>query len=399
MFYPEKKLLAAFGDKHKLTFFDNLKTSPFHQLMYLKKLKLFNFKNHLAEEFDFSPEVNCFTGPNGSGKTNVLDAIHYLALCKSYFSGMESQNITEGAQSFAIHGLFENNGLSEDIICGLKQGQRKIVKRNQKDYTRLAEHIGLLPIVMIAPNDQELISGGSEERRKLIDSIICQVDKEYLDNLSTYQRILLQRNALLKQLAAGKADFSSLEIWDEQLALTGNKIFNTRTAFIQEYQPLFLHFYQFITDQQEAAVLEYESQLQHDTMLNLLKSHSNRDRLLQYTTTGIHKDDLKLSLNEKPVRRFGSQGQQKSFVVALKLAQFEYIKQATGKKPMLLLDDIFEKLDDERMNKLLELVSDKEFGQLFVTDTHKGRAEKVFGKLKKEVAAFHFMIQQKDTAG
>ena len=359
--------------------------------MYLKKLQLFNFKNHAEASFAFNNEINCFTGPNGSGKTNVLDAIHYLALCKSYFSGLDSQSIMEGSQSFTIHGVFDINGVEEEIVCGLKQGQRKIVKRNQKEYARLAEHIGLIPLVMIAPGDQELITGGSEERRKLIDSIICQVDKEYLENLTTYQRILHQRNALLKQMAAGNvSDAGTLELWDEQLAQSGEKIFERRTTFHNEFQPLFLRYYQFITNQLEAVELTYISQLQHDNFVNLLKSHSSRDRIFQFTTAGIHKDDLHLNLNGKPVKRYGSQGQQKSFVVALKLAQFEYITNATGKKPLLLLDDIFEKLDDERMQKLLALVSEKDFGQLFVTDTHKGRAEVVFGKLMKTVTAYHF---------
>ena len=359
--------------------------------MFLKKLQLYHFKNHAEAAFAFSEEINCFTGPNGSGKTNVLDAIHYLALCKSYFSNSDSLNIQDGAQYFTIHGIFDLEGNEEDIYCGLKQGQRKIIKRNQKEYQRLAEHIGLIPVVMIAPGDQELIIGGSEERRKFLDSMICQVDKDYLLNLTAYQRILQQRNALLKQLATNRSnDDSALEIWDEQLNIYAARIYETRKLFLEKFQPLFEHYYRFITSEKEVAIIHYDSQLQQGDMLTLLKSHSHRDRIMQYTTVGIHKDDLEFLIDGKSVRRFGSQGQQKSFVVSLKLAQFEYIKLESNKKPMLLLDDIFEKLDDRRMNRLLELVSANSFGQLFVTDTHKGRAEGVFEALGKQVTAYHF---------
>ncbi len=359
--------------------------------MYLKQLKLFHFKNHTEAEFAFSEEINCFTGPNGSGKTNVLDAIHYLSLSKSYFSNTDSLNIQEGQHYFTIHGVFDLDGYEEAIYCGLKQGQKKIVKRNQKEYQRIADHIGLIPIVMIAPGDQELINGSSEVRRKFLDSIICQVNRDYLQNLTAYQRVLQQRNALLKQLAASRSsDTGTLEILDEQLNAYASPIYQSRKLFLEEFKLLFNHYYQIITDGQEDASVLYESQLEQGDLISLLHRHSHRDKLLQHTTAGIHKDDLEFLIGGKSVRRFGSQGQQKSFVVSLKLAQFEYIKQLTHKRPLLLLDDIFEKLDDMRMERLLALVSAETFGQLFVTDTHKGRAEAVFGKLNKQVTAYHF---------
>ena len=361
--------------------------------MYLKKLNIFHFKNHAEIDFSFSPQVNCFTGPNGSGKTNVLDAIHYLSLCKSFFTTNDSQNIQDGAAFFTIHGEFELKGLTEDIYCGLKQGQRKIIKRNEKEYSRLSEHIGLIPLVMIAPADQTIITGGSEERRKFLDSIICQADKTYLENLTTYQRILMQRNALLKQLSANPSmDRNALGIWDDQLSNYATAIFEARQTFIAKFQLLVQQYFEVITNKKEEPGIQYKSQLQQGPIQNLLASHLSRDLMMQYSTVGIHKDDLEFTIDGKHVRRFGSQGQQKSFVVSLKLAQFQYINQVTGIKPLLLLDDIFEKLDDDRMNKLLELVSADTFGQLFVTDTHRGRAENIFERLGKDVIAYHFEL-------
>jgi DNA replication and repair protein RecF len=359
--------------------------------MFLEKLSLFNFKNHEEAEFTFCHEINCFTGNNGTGKTNVLDAIYYLGLCKSYFTVSDSQCITQEASFFTIHGTFTLKKATEDIYCGLKQGQRKIMKRNQREYPRLADHLGLIPIVMIAPSDQELVTSGSEERRKLMDNIICQCDKIYLDNLTSYNRILTQRNSLLKNLAQNVVkDDGSLQIWDEQLAAYGTLIHQRRSEFAKDIQEDFNNIYRIITGNKESASFLYNSALNNSDMLSLLNAHHHRDKMLQYTSSGVHKDDLEFQIEGKSVKKFGSQGQQKSFVVALKLALYQYIKKIHLENPILLLDDIFEKLDDTRMQNLLGLVGGDDFGQLFITDTHEGRAEEVFKKYHRQVKSYHF---------
>lgn len=357
--------------------------------MHLQKLSLFNFKNYGEASFDFSQQANSFTGLNGKGKTNVLDAIYYLCLCKSFFNATDSLNIKHNEAFFTIHGVFNLNDHTEDIFCGLKQGQKKIFKRNQKEYNRLAEHIGLLPVVMVAPVDQELITGGSEERRKFMDSIICQYDKVYLDDLSSYQKILQHRNALLKQMSrTNSVDDSSLQVWDEQLVSYAIKIYAVRQRFVNDFAPLFNRLYQTISGSAEEVNLTYDSHLLEDNFAAQLQLAFSRDRLLQYTSVGVHKDDLILTINNHPAKRFGSQGQQKSLVVALKLAQFELLKKTRGLNPILLLDDIFDKLDETRVSKLMELVSNHTFGQLFITDTNAERVLNVFNGIGTEIRNF-----------
>ncbi len=357
--------------------------------MHIRKLSLFNFKNYSEATFEFAPQANCFTGSNGKGKTNVLDAIYYLCMCKSFFNATDSLNIKHDQSFFTIHGIFSLNNNTEDIFCGLKQGQKKIFKRNQKEYNRLAEHIGLLPVVMVAPVDQELITGGSEERRKFMDSIICQYDKVYLDDLTNYQKILQHRNALLKQMSkSNNADESSLQIWDEQLVSYAIKLYATRNRFVNEFAPLFTDFYKTISGETETVRITYDTHLHEGDFAEQLKRAFTRDRLLQYTTTGTHKDDLIMQIDGHPAKRFGSQGQQKSVVVALKLAQFELLKNARGLKPILLLDDIFDKLDDKRVNKLMSLVSHHTFGQLFITDTNDERVLSIFEGIQTPIKNF-----------
>ncbi|CAN5609384.1 DNA replication and repair protein RecF [soil metagenome] len=347
--------------------------------MFLKNLSLFNFKNYTEAEFQFEQGANAITGENGSGKTNILDAIHYLCLCKSYFHSTDSLNIRHEQGFFSIHGHFDIDGNSEDIFVGLKSGQKKIVKRNQKEYQRLGEHIGFLPVVMVAPVDHELITGSSELRRKLMDSIICQYDRPYLDDLINYNRVLQQRNAMLKQTAKGGVEDPSLWlVWDEQLNHYGARIFAAREHFIERFVPLFNRFYNYLTQEKETVSVKYESQLQKDSLLNLLQRNAQRDRMMQYTTAGIQRDDLELLLNDYPVKRTGSQGQQKSFVLAMKLAQFELMREAKGVKPILLMDDIFDKLDVMRITRLMELVSQDTFGQIFITDTREDHVKEVF---------------------
>jgi DNA replication and repair protein RecF len=347
--------------------------------MFLKGLTLFNFKNYGEAELTFTEGVNAFTGNNGSGKTNILDAIHYLCLCKSYFNSSDSHSIRHGESFFSIRGQFELNDKEEEILVSVKSGQKKTVKRNQKEYPRLGDHIGLLPVVMEAPVDQELIIGGSEERRKLMDSIICQYDHNYLNDLIAYNRVLQQRNALLKQTAKGaQTDASMWQVWDEQLAGFGHKVYNARKEFVKNFLPIFRESYSYLTLEKESADIVYVSSLEKENMESLLNKTLQKDLALQYTSAGIHKDDLQFTLNDHPVKRVGSQGQQKSVILALKLAQFQIIKSACGLKPILLLDDIFDKLDLNRITRLMELVSKETFGQLFLTDTQEEHVKSVF---------------------
>jgi DNA replication and repair protein RecF len=357
--------------------------------MWLEKLSLLNFKNYSEAELSFSPGVNAFAGDNGSGKTNLLDAIHYLSLCKSYFNPIDSQQIKTATDFFMIQGVFEKLEREETISCSLKKNQKKQFKRNKKEYQRLADHIGLFPIVMISPYDISIIIEGSEERRKFIDNVISQTDNQYLDELIIYNRNLANRNALLKQIATtGKYDPELLEIYDEQLVLSGTRIFEKRKAFMQVFVPIFNKHYQYITDEAEQVELLYESPLLQSDFTSLLKKAIERDRILERTTLGIHKDDLQFSIHQMPMKKFGSQGQQKSFLIALKLAQYTYLFQQKGFEPLLLLDDIFDKLDDKRTKKLMQMVSEDDFGQIFITDTSKERIERIFNEIEVKVNLF-----------
>jgi len=357
--------------------------------MHLQKLSLINFKNYAEAELTFSSDANAFVGDNGSGKTNLLDAIHYLSLCKSYFNPADNQNIRHDAELMLLQGTYGLDGHIEHIHCGLKRNQRKVFKRNNKEYERLADHIGLLPVVMISPVDSMLITEGSEERRKFIDSIISQYDKLYLDDLISYNKVVAHRNALLKQFAQSRSfDPASLEIWDEQLIPLADKIFVKRHEFISRFSPIFQKHYNFITDAKEEVSVIYESHLAFGNFAATLSASLNKDRMMQYTTTGIHKDDLVFTTGGYPVKRFASQGQQKSFLIALKLAQFQFIKELKGVKPILLLDDIFDKLDDMRVTRLMELVSHDSFGQLFISDTHPERVRKIFQDIGIPIRVF-----------
>jgi DNA replication and repair protein RecF len=357
--------------------------------MQLRKISLVNFKNYQEAMIEPDAGVNAFVGGNGEGKTNLLDAIHYLSLCKSYFNAIDGQNIRQHEDFFIIQGTFELNGLEENISCGLKRGQKKIFKKNQKEYDRLADHIGLLPVVMISPTDSNLITDGSDERRRFIDSIISQFDRNFLEELISYSRALLQRNSYLKQSAQSRSfDKDSLEIWNEQLIASGEKIHSSRKRFIEELIPIFNHYYTFISGGKEMVDIRYESHLNEGDFKTSLSNSTERDRMLQYTSVGPHKDDLVLIINEFPVKRFASQGQQKSFLIALKLAQFDFVSKKKGIKPVLLLDDIFDKLDDDRVGKLMQLVSKDNFGQIFITDTHPVRIQQIFDEIGVSIRLF-----------
>lgn len=357
--------------------------------MWLKNITLLNFKNYASAELNFAKTVNVFVGNNGAGKTNLLDAIHYLCLCKSYFNPIDSQQIKTNEDIFLIQGDFERKGKSEKITCGLKRNQKKQFKRNKKEYDKLANHIGLFPLVMISPYDVNLIMDGSEERRKFIDNVISQTDSVYLDELIIYNKHLLNRNALLKQVAATrKLDVALLEILNEQLIFSGNKIFEKRKQFLSDFIPLFNKHYSYITDNAEFVSLNYQSQLNEQNFEDLLKQSIDKDRVLERTTTGIHKDELQFTIGDMPLKKFGSQGQQKSFLIALKLAQYTYLQKFKEFKPLLLLDDIFDKLDDLRVRKLMEMVSHQDFGQIFITDTGKERVLSIFNEINIEVTLF-----------
>jgi len=358
--------------------------------MWLQKLSLINFKNYSEAELAFSDTVNAFTGNNGAGKTNLLDAIHYLSLCKSYFNPIDSQQIRQGEDLFMIQGMFQKDEKDELIYCGLKRATKKKFKRNKKEYQRLADHIGLFPLVMISPNDISLIIEGSEERRKFIDNVISQTDGHYLDELINYNRSLMNRNALLRQIASsGKFDAALLEIYDDQLILSGNKIFEKRKAFMQTFTDIFNKHYQYLSEDAEQVELVYDSPLLQDDFSNILKRNIERDRILERTSSGIHKDELNFSIHGMALKKFGSQGQQKSFLIALKLAQYTFLHKQKSFKPLLLLDDIFDKLDDSRTTKLMKMVSDQDFGQIFITDTSRNRIEAIFTGLNIPVSIFN----------
>jgi len=357
--------------------------------MWLQKLSLINFKNYSEAELNFSAAVNAFTGNNGAGKTNLLDAIHYLSLCKSYFNPIDGQQIKHSKEFFMVQGVFDKDGKEEIVSCGLKRGQKKQFKRNKKEYQRLADHIGLFPLVMISPNDISIIIEGSEERRRFIDNVISQTDHSYLDELISYNRSLQNRNALLRQISlSGKYDPELLEIFDSQLILSGNKIFAKRRDFMELFTVIFNNHYRYLSEQAETVELVYDSPLLRSDFSDSIKQSLERDRVLERTTVGIHKDDLIFSIGGMPLKKFGSQGQQKSFLIALKLAQYSFLQQKKGFKPLLLLDDIFDKLDENRTRKLMKMVSDEDFGQIFITDTSRKRIEGIFDEITFPVTIF-----------
>lgn len=350
--------------------------------MYLQHLHLLNFKNYEDREFRFVPGINCITGDNGVGKTNLLDAVHYLCFSKSFMNPADSQNILHQAPFFVVEGTFWREGREELLYCALKRGQKKQFKRNKKEYERLSDHIGLFPLVVISPLDAVLVTGGSEERRRFMDSLISQFDHAYLDQLIAYNRVLQQRNALLKQMAQSRMnDPDTLEIYNEQLVMYGEALHQRRQAFIQDFIPVFSRYYTLIAGTGEQAGLAYSSHLGGEmAFADLLRQSADRDRALQYTSVGIHKDDLEFRLNDFAMKRFGSQGQQKSYLTALKLAEHEYLERKTGFGPILLLDDIFDKLDAQRVGRLIAEVGREGFGQVFITDTGKEKISGLFSK-------------------
>ncbi len=357
--------------------------------MHLKHLSLVNYKSFESKTLDFSPVINCLVGENGVGKTNILDAIYHLSFGKSYFNPVSTQNVKHGTEFFVIEGEFEKEGKHEKIVCSFKKGAKKIIKRNGKVYERFSEHIGFLPLVIISPADRDLIVEGSETRRKFIDGVISQSDKGYLQTLIEYNKVLAQRNALLKYFVANNTfSTDTLSIYNDQLHEKGSVIYNKRRLFLEAFIPIFLEQYAIISNKEEHIELRYDSKLAEHSLLHLLTNAIDRDRVLQYTSVGIHKDDLDFAISGHPIKKFGSQGQQKSFLIALKLAQFHFIKEQSGTTPILLLDDIFDKLDEKRVSQLISLVEQDSFGQLFISDTHPARTEKVVKQTHQEYKLF-----------
>jgi len=359
--------------------------------MFLQKLALINYKNFGSESFEFDHKINCFVGRNGVGKTNALDAIYHLAFGKSYFNPITSQNIKHGEDFFVIDGTFQKNEREEKVICSVKKGMKKVIKRNGKIYERLSEHIGFLPLVLISPMDRDLITEGSDTRRKFIDGVIAQSDKEYLQDLLKYTKILAQRNALLKYFAANNTfDLASLEVYNIQLDTLGTVLYTKRVAFLKIFIPIFKEQYNAISENTDNISLSYDSKLAQSSLLSLLESALDKDRALQYTSVGIHKDDLNFQIDGYPIKKFGSQGQQKSFLIALKLAQFYFIKAQSKTTPIILLDDIFDKLDEQRVAHIVSLVDNTAFGQIFISDTHAERTENVVKNTHQSYKIFKF---------
>lgn len=353
--------------------------------MYLEKLSIVNFKNIELADLPFCHKINCFIGDNGVGKTNLIDAIYYLSFCRSYFNSSDSLSIKHNQDFFLLQGIYQRLGKEETISCGLKRKHKKQVKRNKKEYQKLSEHIGLLPVVMVSPADSRIITEGSDERRRYIDGVISQFDRNYLNTLIQYNKVLQQRNALLKQLREKRStDRSVIEILDEQLVQYGTLIYNIRKEFVSQLMPVFQSYHDIISIGRENIDIVYESNMHESDYLNQLKESFDKDMVLGYTTSGIHKDDLVPYIDGFPIKKIGSQGQQKTFLIALKFAQFEFIKNTNNISPILLLDDIFDKLDSFRVEEIVKLVSKDTFGQIFITDTNRDHLVNILEKIEGE---------------
>ena len=350
--------------------------------MWLKRISILNYKNLEQAELAFSRKMNCIIGKNGMGKTNLMDAVYYLSFCKSATNPIDSQNIRHEQDFFVLQGFYETEGGDpEEVYCGLKRRQKKQFKRNKKEYTRLSDHIGLIPLVMVSPADTLLIAGGSEERRRFMDVVISQFDREYLDALIRYNKALVQRNALLK--AELEPDEELMNVWEEMMASTGEVVFRKRQQFIDEFIPIFQSYYSYISQNQEEVKLSYQSHAAEGDLLALLRANRQRDRVMGYSLKGIHKDDLIMQLGEFPMKREGSQGQNKTYLIALKLAQFEFLKRTgSGTTPLILLDDIFDKLDALRVEQIVKLVAGDNFGQIFITDTNRDHLDRILKKIE-----------------
>ncbi len=356
--------------------------------MILKNISILNFKNIREATLDLSPNMNCFIGRNGEGKTNFLDAVYYLSFCRSSFNPIDSQVITHDQEFFVIDGVYENEaGDVIDIYCGMKRGTKKHFKRDKKEYKRLSQHIGLIPLIFVSPADQLLISGGSEERRRLMDVVISQYDNTYIESLNSYNKALQQRNALLKM--DDEPDMALMEIWEQEMARHGERIYHARQEFVEQMVPVFQEIYNHVSDGHEAVSLRYVSHAQRGRLLDVIQRDRMKDRAVGYSLHGVHRDDLEMLLGGYQIRREGSQGQNKTFVLALKLAQFDFLRRtASQTTPLLLLDDIFDKLDSHRVEQIVKLVSGDGFGQIFITDTNRDHLDQILSNVSYDYRLF-----------
>ena len=357
--------------------------------MILKNISIINYKNIKGANLDLSPKINCLIGHNGMGKTNFLDAIYYLSFCRSANLPIDSQIITHDENFFMLEGNYENdNGDVENIYCGMKRGTKKHFKRNKKEYKRLSQHIGLIPLILVSPSDVSLIEGGSEERRKLMDVVISQYDHSYIEALANYNKALQQRNALLKMEA--EPDPMLMELWEQQMAQNGEILFAKRQAFVCELVPIFQQIYQHISGNQEKVDLQYSSHCTRGPLLEVIQRDRFKDRAVGYSLHGVHRDDLEFLLGDYQMKREGSQGQNKTFVIALKLAQFSFLQRTVSNTtPLLLLDDIFDKLDVQRVEAIVQLVSGDNFGQIFITDTNRDHLDQILRRLNGDYKLFY----------
>lgn len=339
--------------------------------MILKNITLINYKNIEECTLSLSPKMNCFIGHNGAGKTNLLDAVYYLSFCKSAYNPTDSQVMMHDKDFFVLEGLYETEQKDLELVyCGMKRGTKKHVKRNKKEYKRLSQHIGFIPLVFVSPSDTTLIEGTSDERRRFLDVVISQLDGTYLDDLLRYSKALTQRNALLKQ--EDEPDKALLDLFEEEMATQGTLIFEKRTAFVEAFIPIFQHIYQHISGNKELVSLNYISHAQRGNLLDVIRRDRHKDRAVGYSLHGIHRDDLEMLIGDYSLKREGSQGQTKTFALALKLAQFDFLKRTTSNTtPLLLLDDIFDKLDANRVERIVNLVASDSYGQIFITDTNR----------------------------
>jgi DNA replication and repair protein RecF len=356
--------------------------------MHLESISLHNFKNYESLIATFSPDINCFVGKNGSGKTNLLDAIYYLCITRSAFNPLDNQCALHGEDYFSLKGKINLGDRISTIICGMQTGKKKLIKLDDKPYKKASEHLGKFPVVLIAPNDTDVIRNGSEDRRKFFDAIIAQTSQAYLNQLVDYNHVLKQRNSLLKQFAERNYfDAPLLQQYTDQLIDLGGKIYTHIKTFLTTFKPIVQHHYSQLSENSEPMDLLYESDFEGDVEA-IYKQNIKKDIILKRTSIGIHKDDYHFMMNDELIKKFGSQGQQKSYLIALKLANFDYIFSETGSKPLLLLDDIFDKLDDFRITKLMGMVASDAFGQIFVTDARPERSHKVFDTIGHEVKFF-----------
>ena len=358
--------------------------------MILNLISLINYKNHEHLKVNFSDDINCFLGKNGVGKTNLLDAIYYLSFCKSYYSNVELNNIRYGESFFMIQGDYTDDNNNKCVVSSSLQNKQKKVQLNNKKYNKLSNHIGKIPLVIITPMDSSVILGGSDERRRFFDKFLSQLDRNYMNDLIVYNKVLQQRNILLKKYSSIKDSHELLSVYDNSLCEYGDKIYLKRTECIQNIIEIVQKYYNIISNQSEFVDIRYQSQLYEADFLQLLQNSRKKDQILTYTTNGIHRDDFIFSINKHSLRKSGSQGQQKTFLIALKFAYFEILKDILKMKPILLLDDIFDKLDHDRVEQIIRILNEKEFGQIFITDTSKERIDKILNKVNIQSKYFIF---------